>query len=79
MKRLLFAGAVGALLVGAAPAEAKKQKLPPTSGSAQKGKDKEKPPRPDDRGINEGAQGRRNATEDADRAAESNTYDRRLP
>jgi hypothetical protein len=70
MKRLLFAVAVGALLVGAAPAEAKKKKSPAPSGSAQKGKDKEKLPRPDDRGVNEGAQGRRNATEDADRAAE---------
>jgi len=60
---------------GGATAHAKK-KPPKTSGTVKKG-DAEKNPAPDDKGTNEGGAGRRNATEDAARAAESPTNDRR--
>jgi hypothetical protein len=69
MTRLLaFAAAVMLLL---APLEAPaKQRPPRASGSTQKAKKEEKPPPPGDKGTNEGAQGRKNATEDAAREGE---------
>ena len=63
------------LLPGAALA--KKKKTPPTSTSAQKGKDADKPPPPNDKRTNEGAQGRMNATEDASKDADSPQFQRR--
>jgi hypothetical protein len=47
-----------------------------TSATVKKG-DGEKLPAPDDKGTNEGGAGRRNATEDAARSAESPTNERR--
>jgi hypothetical protein len=41
----------------------------PTSDESRQ--EQEKSPRPDDKGVNEGAMGRRNATESAARSAES--------
>jgi hypothetical protein len=53
-----------------------KKKPPKTSGTVKKG-DADKPPAPDDKGTNEGGAGRKNATEDAARGAESPTNERR--
>jgi hypothetical protein len=74
MKRLLIALLIAA--VPTAPALAKKKK-PPTSSSAQKGKDGDKIPPPNDKRTNEGAQGRMNATEDASKDADSPQFQHR--
>lgn len=75
MKRLL----VALMLVGVSttPAMAKKKKQPTTQGSAQKSKEKDKTPPPNDKRTNEGAQGRMNATEDAARGADSPQFQHR--
>jgi hypothetical protein len=65
---------LAALLMFAAPAEAKKKK-PSAAGTVKK--QEEKPSPPGDKGSNEGAQGRRNATEDAARAADSPQWEHR--
>ena len=75
MKRFLIALVVATL--PSAPAIAKKKKNPPTSASAQKGKDANKPPPPNDKRTNEGAQGRMNATEDAAKGADSPQFQQR--
>jgi len=75
VKRLLIALMIASL--PAAPALAKKKKTPPTSTSATKGKDADKPPPPNDKRTNEGAQGRMNATEDAAKDADSPQFQRR--
>ena len=75
MKRVLIALMIASL--PAAPALAKKKKTPPTSATATKGKDANKPPPPNDKRTNEGAQGRMNATEDAAKQADSPQFDRR--
>ena len=63
------------MLVGvlAAPAAAKKKKAP----AATVQKDSDKSPPPGSKGTNEGAQGRKNATEDAARAADSPQFEHR--
>ena len=66
---------IALLLSGATVAHAKPKK-PRTSGEARK-KEEEKPPRPDDKGTNEGGRGRQNATEDAAKGADSPSYERR--
>lgn len=66
---------VALVLAFAAPSPAvaaPKKKPAKTSGSVKNDKE-ERPPAPDDRGTNEGGAGRKNATEDAARAAESPT------
>lgn len=75
MKRLL----VALMLVGVSttPAMAKKKKTPTTQGSAEKGKEKQKSPPPGNKGTNEGAQGRINATEDAAQGADSPQFQHR--
>ncbi len=75
MKRLIAALLIASL--PAAPALAKKKKTPPTAGSAQKGKEGDKTPPPNDKRTNEGAQGRMNATEDAAKGADSPQFERR--
>ena len=78
MKRILIAlviASLPSLLPG--PALAKKKKTPPTATSAQKGKEADKPPPPNDKRTNEGAQGRMNATEDASKDADSPQFQRR--
>jgi len=75
MKRLLVALMIASL--PAAPALAKKKKTPPTSSSATKGKDANKPPTPNDKRTNECAQCRMNATEDASKQADSPQFDHR--
>ena len=75
MKRLLIALMIASL--PAAPALAKKKKHPSTSSSAQKGKDANKPPPPNDPRTNEGAQGRINATRDASQGADSPQFQNR--
>jgi len=55
---------------------AKKAKKPATAGeTSKKKKEAEKLPPPGDKGTNEGAQGRQNATEDAARAGEHPSFD----
>jgi hypothetical protein len=66
--------ALAALLMFTAPVEAKKKK-PSTAGEVKK--KQEKPPPPGDKSQNEGAQGRKNATEDAARAADSPQFEHR--
>jgi hypothetical protein len=56
------------------PAEAKKKK-PSTAGEVKKKEDKSPPP--GDKSQNEGAQGRKNATEDAARSADSPQFEHR--
>ncbi len=68
--------AVLAVALAATPALAKKKKSVPTAAQSQKGKDK-RAPQPNDKGANEGAQGRMNATEDASRAADSPQFEHR--
>jgi hypothetical protein len=69
-------GLVAALLGAGAPAVAKKKK--PAPNAEVKKKEKEQaPPSSSDKGQNEGAQGRRNATEDAARAADAPQFERR--
>jgi len=75
VKRLVIALLIAT--VPAAPALAKKKKSAPTSATATKGKDANKPPPPGDKRTNEGAQGRMNATEDAARDADSSQFQRR--
>ncbi len=75
MKRILIALMIASL--PAAPAMAKKKKTPSSSASAQKGKEGEKTPPPNDKRTNEGAQGRMNATEDAARDADSPQFQHR--
>ncbi len=78
MKRLIAALLIASLpSLAAGTAHAKRKKTPPTSGSAQKGKDANKPPPPNDKRTNEGAQGRMNATEDAAQSADSPQYQHR--
>ena len=67
--------ALVALLAFAAPVEAKKKK-PSASGEVKK-KQEDKSPPPGDKGANEGAQGRKNATEDAARSADSPQFEHR--
>lgn len=73
MKCLLVALLLAA--VPAAPALAKHKKKPATQADVKKGKEG-KPPPPGDKGTNEGAQGRINATEDAARDADSPQFQR---
>ncbi len=73
MRRWLL---LAALLGVAAPSPAEAKKKPPkTQGTVKK--EREKSPSPSDKGKNEGAQGRRNATEDAAKAADSPQWERR--
>jgi hypothetical protein len=58
-----------------AHADAKPKKKPPTADSVKKSEDV--PPPPGYRGTNEGATGRKNATEDINKAGESVTWPRR--
>jgi hypothetical protein len=68
---------IGALsLAVATPAMAKKKKPAPSATTTAKKKD-DKPSPPGDKGDNDGAQGRRNATEDAARAADSSQFEHR--
>ena len=67
---------IAVLLSGGATFAHAKPKKPKTSGETRK-KEEEKPPRPDDKGTNEGARGRQNATEDAAKGADSPSYERR--
>jgi hypothetical protein len=71
---------LGAILLAGlltTPALAKKKKAASAQGTAQKKKDADRNPPPGDKGTNEGAQGRMNATEDASRGADSPQFDRR--
>jgi hypothetical protein len=65
---------LAAILTFAAPVEAKKKK-PSASGEVTKKEDKVPPP--GDKRQNEGSQGRKNATEDAARSADSPQFERR--
>ena len=60
-------------------ASAKKNKRPrPTAQELQnKKQQEEKPPAPNDKGVNESGQGRKNATEDAARDADSPAFQHR--
>jgi hypothetical protein len=64
------------LLALSAPADAKKKKPSSAAPSVTKKQD-DKPPPPGDKRLNEGAQGRQNATEDAAKAADSPQFERR--
>ncbi len=75
MKRILIALALATLV--APTAQAKKKKAPPASADVKKKKDADKAPPPGDKGTNEGAQGRINATEDAARSADSPQFEHR--
>lgn len=77
MKRLALALTIVLLPSLPATVLAKKKKAPPTSAQTQKGKDADKPPPPNDKRTNEGAQGRINATEDAAKGADSPQFDHR--
>jgi hypothetical protein len=65
---------LGACVAGAAVPAAAKKKKPATAGEVKKEQEPKKAP--GDKGTNEGAQGRQNATEDAARASEgqNNSY-----
>ena len=77
-KNLIVAVLVASLpVLSAGTAQAKKKKTPPVSATAQKSKDANKPPPPNDKRTNEGAQGRINATEDAAQGADSPQFERR--
>jgi hypothetical protein len=74
--RYLIAAGVAAVLLASAPLEAQQQQQQqqqqrprPTQGTVAREREP-RPPRPDDKSLNEGAQGRRNATEDASRASQ---------
>jgi hypothetical protein len=72
-----MAASVLAMLMGGGVADAKPKK-PTNAGEAKKGKDEgERKKGPGDKGTNEGAQGRQNATEDAAKQGEHPSYDRR--
>jgi hypothetical protein len=58
------------------PALAKKKK-PATAGEVKKKDEKPPPPPSNDKSQNEGAQGRKNATEDAAKSADSPQFERR--
>lgn len=58
-------------------ADAKKKAQGTTKTSGEVKKDKDKSPPPGDKSTNEGAQGRKNATEDAARAADSPQFEHR--
>ena len=74
----MLAIAVAALATGAtAPAQAKKKAKPPAKAQANKKKDADKIPPPNDKGTNEGAQGRMNATEGAAQGADSPQFEHR--
>ncbi len=77
MKRSMVV--VLAALLGHAPATlAARPKRPPQTDSVKKTRrDTRPPPPPGDKGANEGSTGRKNATEDAARSAESPTNERR--
>lgn len=65
-------------LVGSlAPSPAVAKRKPKSSGAVKQQKEKEKLPPPNDKGQNDGAQGRKNATEDAARAADSPQWEHR--
>jgi hypothetical protein len=64
-------------LLASAPSRAEAKKKPPKTSGTVKNEKKTPPPSPNDKGQNEGAQGRRNATEDAARAADSPQFDHR--
>jgi hypothetical protein len=74
--KTIMAASVIALLVGGGVAEAKK-KAPPTAGEVKKPEKDERKKGPGDKGTNEGAQGRQNATEDASKAGQHPSFDRR--
>jgi hypothetical protein len=74
MKKLLMVAGLGVLFGVATPALAKKK--PPKSSGSVKTSENDKNPSPGDKGTNEGAQGRQNATEDAARAAEGSNNSR---
>ncbi len=76
MKRSMVV--VLAALLGLAPATLEaRPKRPPQADSVKKTKRESPPPPPGDKGANEGATGRKNATEDAAKSAESPTNERR--
>jgi hypothetical protein len=75
VRRIAIGLVVGLLGVGA-PAIAKKKK-PAPSAEVKKKEKESPPPSSSDKGQNEGAQGRRNATEDAARAADASQFERR--
>jgi hypothetical protein len=79
VKKLLVSVLIASLpMVSAGTAHAKKKKAPAATVQTQKSKDGAvKPPPPNDKRTNEGAQGRMNATEDAARSADSPQFDRR--
>ena len=79
MKRLIVALSILVLpSLAPAVAHAKKKKTPSTSATVQKSKDgASKPPPPNDKRTNEGAQGRMNATEDAAAGADSPQFQNR--
>jgi hypothetical protein len=75
MKRIVLALLLGATLLPASAAVAKK-KAPRAAAQTKKGSDNPVRP-PGDKRTNEGAQGRMNATEDASREADSPQFGRR--
>jgi hypothetical protein len=75
MKRIVLALLLGATLMPASTALAKK-KAPKSAAQAKKGSDNQVRP-PGDKRTNEGAQGRMNATEDVSREADSPQFGRR--
>lgn len=79
MRRTLLLTAVAFLLVGLDPgaSEARKRKKKPAPAGEVQKKEEDKSPPPGYKGTNEGASGRRNATEDASKSVESPTYERR--
>jgi hypothetical protein len=76
--RRITVGLVAALLgLGAPRPVLAKKKRPSPSAEVKKKEKEERPPSSSDKGQNEGAQGRRNATEDAARAADASQFERR--
>jgi hypothetical protein len=75
MRRVLIG--LGVTLALTAPLQAKKKTKPPTSAQTSKKKDADRPPPPNDKGTNEGAQGRINATESAAQGADSAQFEHR--
>ena len=73
MKRVLFLVLAASLGGAATPASAKPKK----ATTAEVRKKGEKPPRSDDKGTNEGARGRMNATEDAARQSDAPQFEHR--
>ncbi len=72
MRTLLIVLALS--LASSAPAAAKKKKPTPTTVKEKKA---DKPSPPGDKSENDGAQGRKNATEDAARASDSPQFEHR--